>query len=411
MHTKRPRLWGLLGVLLGLSAFQAPAALAAPPQFTHTWSPTTGHTDAFFFDPITTPGMLKLHVESDALGNIELDDTLFVANDTKYSDEAPGHTKFQLTGAHPVLGGKAGDTVWILPADFTEFSPGYNRKQPEVSAANGWSAQTLILNSVAEPSPTARLAIWSSSGTVRFSATGDTTTPQTWNTGNPAHGHMNWGFTQPGLYVLSFTGQITGPAGTLTSTRHLVHFCVIGETGANPATLESVCGISQGGGGGGGGPESSVAITAKLESCGLALSVAANTTSLTGTTTAGGLQTLTGTLPTVSVISCQAQAWSIRGIASDFTSSAGSFSASRLGWTPKAGTEDLGGRAQAGPSVAPGPNPTDGLKVSRVLGVAAGGPAVGTAQFGAALTLSVPLSTPAGAYTSTLTLTAIGGAD
>jgi hypothetical protein len=46
-----------------------------------------------------------------------------------------------------------------------------------------------------------------------------------------------------------------------------------------------------------------------------------------------------------------------------------------------------------------------------VLGVAAGGPAVGTAQFGAALTLSVPLSTPAGAYTSTLTLTAIGGAD
>jgi surface-anchored protein len=421
--------------------------------FPHTWTPQTGHTDAFVFDPIATPGTLSLRIHSDALGVLKPNDTLFLANDTQYSSESPGRTKLSLPGPHPILGGAAGDPVWILPGDFTEYSPGYDRRLPEVTKANSWSAMTLILQAIDAPSPTARFAMWSPSGAVRFLTTGDTTTPQTWTIGDPAHGHMNWGFTEPGLYTLTIVARITGPSGVLTSEPYPYRVCVIGETGHALATLQRVCGVGTPPGtgtptgsgtpvptiarwftpgpsstatpsatsiptGSPGDTESAVApagsnpvaITANIEPCGLGISVPAASTALSGGTLQGGVRTFSGTLPAITVISCQAGDWAVMGVASDFVASNGAtISASRLGWVPTLNLEDRTGGMQAGAPISAGASPADGLGVSRVLGQAQNqGGVAGVASFGAVLTLEAPVSTPPGAYAATLTLSLIG---
>jgi hypothetical protein len=247
---------------------------------------------------------------------------------------------------------------------------------------------------------------------------------------------MNWGFTQPGLYVLSVAGRITGPAGVLTSETYRYRVCVIEESGAAAATLDRVCSVS--------GPSSSpaaasgnarsrqlptprptavgdaaamaggtgaVQLNVEIPPCGLGLRVDAGATTLVGQTLRNGMRSLTGELPPVTVVSCQAEGWTVMGVASEFVGTDGSsFPATWLGWTPSAGAADLAAPVQTGGPIEAGPNPTDGLQVSRVLGgvTPENGVAPGIATFGAELTLSVPISVPPGTYTSTLTLSVIG---
>ncbi|MFC8848013.1 MULTISPECIES: choice-of-anchor M domain-containing protein [unclassified Micromonospora] len=102
--------------------------------------------------------------------------------------------------------------------------------------------------------------------------------------------------------------------------------------------------------------------------------------------------------------------WSASGqIPADFAGPAGaSFSAGYLGWTPRVLAQAAGQDVVAGPEVAPYVvGVGGGLGNSAVLGSAPGGAGRGTAQLGAGLRLSLPTETAAGAYTATLTLTAI----
>jgi surface-anchored protein len=250
MSTKRSTRELLLVSLVSLSLLLPVVSAEAQtaPEFAHVWTPETGHTDGFFFDPVTTPDVLILKVWVDALGQMwEPAETLFVANNTQFSTlDPPYRTMYTLTAPHPILGGQAGDTVWVLPADYTEFSPGYER-EASVTAANGWSNMTLILDALEVPAG-ARFAMWSGSGTVRFTSTA--ATPQTYNIGIPAHGHVNWGFTQTGKYVLTTRGQIThtvdGTPTVLTSVAYQYTFCVIDESGSSADTILRECGINQG---------------------------------------------------------------------------------------------------------------------------------------------------------------------
>lgn len=66
-----------------------------------------------------------------------------------------------------------------------------------------------------------------------------------------------------------------------------------------------------------------------------------------------------------------------------------------------------GAGAVAGAPVQSGFIAGSGLATSRTLGEAAAGHAGGRATLGAALDLRLPLSTPAGDYTGTLTITAV----
>lgn len=95
--------------------------------------------------------------------------------------------------------------------------------------------------------------------------------------------------------------------------------------------------------------------------------------------------------------------WSISGQAGTFTSTGGgSFAGSLLGWTPKV----LAGGASvvAGTDVTSTQSGGTGLGGSRVL---ASSTAAASATVGADLALVIPGGTPAGDYTSTLTITAL----
>jgi hypothetical protein len=109
---------------------------------------------------------------------------------------------------------------------------------------------------------------------------------------------------------------------------------------------------------------------------------------------------------TVTDTRADAPAWTISGAVGDFAAAGGtpSFSGSALGWTPAVSANTVG--AVAGGKVVAGSG--DGLSVSRTLASAAAGHPAGDVTVDAGLDLLVPLDTPAGDYTGTLTLTAVG---
>ena len=128
----------------------------------------------------------------------------------------------------------------------------------------------------------------------------------------------------------------------------------------------------------------------------------------TATATAAGF-TAAGALRTVTVTDTRADtpAWTLTGQVGAFTATGGlRFGGQSLGWAPALTQNSVG--AVAGSTVAPGTGTDDGLAPSRTLVSAAAGHTQGTVAVDAALSLLAPADTPAGAYTATLTLTALG---
>jgi hypothetical protein len=96
-------------------------------------------------------------------------------------------------------------------------------------------------------------------------------------------------------------------------------------------------------------------------------------------------------------------AWSVSGQLADFNN--GALSGKYLGWTPRVLAAGAG--AVAGGAVQPGLTTGNGLKDTAVLASAPDGHEPGSARIGAGLDLRIPATTPAGTYTTTLTLTAL----
>jgi hypothetical protein len=131
------------------------------------------------------------------------------------------------------------------------------------------------------------------------------------------------------------------------------------------------------------------------------LTVGAGTVNLavSGSSASGNLQTVT-----VSDTRNTFPGWSVSGQAAAFVNNTsnppGNIPASNLGWAPSGTVQD----ATLGPAVTAG---SPGLGTAAVLASAAAGHGVGTDALSAALTLNIPATAPAGAYTSNLTLTAV----
>ncbi|MGO1182414.1 MAG: HtaA domain-containing protein [Micrococcaceae bacterium] len=115
---------------------------------------------------------------------------------------------------------------------------------------------------------------------------------------------------------------------------------------------------------------------------------------------AGGFSA-TGSLPNVTVTDTRAESagWELNGKAGEFISTQNTFAASALGWTPSVtggeGTVNPGAAVTAGES---------GLAQSHNLATATD---ASSAIVNASLNLLAPASTPAGDYTSLLTITAV----
>lgn len=122
------------------------------------------------------------------------------------------------------------------------------------------------------------------------------------------------------------------------------------------------------------------------------------------TANAGTHLSATGELDPISVTDTRSTggSWSISGQVSDFSNG---LDGKYLGWSPKVVT--AGGGALAGSIVAPGLTTGDGLTASSLLASAPSGHATGTASVGADLNLQLPVETPAGSYSATLTITAL----
>jgi len=121
--------------------------------------------------------------------------------------------------------------------------------------------------------------------------------------------------------------------------------------------------------------------------------------------TAGPIQTVT-----VTDTRAGAPGWSVSGQVAQFSSGANAINAQNLGWAPNLVSKGdglkvtLGGQVNPANAVEANDTGVLGLKSARTLATATG---LGTAKFGADLTLLAPTSTLAGTYQGVLTLTAI----
>ncbi|MFJ6653426.1 hypothetical protein ACIQLJ_11575 [Microbacterium sp. NPDC091313] len=97
--------------------------------------------------------------------------------------------------------------------------------------------------------------------------------------------------------------------------------------------------------------------------------------------------------------------WSLTAQVSDFSAGGEAVSSKYLGWTPE--VIETAGDAVAGAPVPSGFDSGEGLSVARTLASAATGHERGSSLVGADLELKLPLETPRGTYTATITLTAL----
>jgi hypothetical protein len=138
----------------------------------------------------------------------------------------------------------------------------------------------------------------------------------------------------------------------------------------------------------------------------LSLSVSNTPVNLSApTATANGLES-TGALSPITVSDTRTPTmpgWDLSGQVSNFSAGSNSFSGSDLGWAPQVTTQDTASDVLAGSAITAGTAP--GLTSASPLADAAAGKGSGTTVLGANLDLQVPASTPAGAYSATLTVT------
>jgi hypothetical protein len=239
-------------------------------------------------------------------------------------------------------------------------------------------------------------------GTVEFSTGGqslDSGTPVTLNSGGVASIQSTFNPTAPPqTYPILATFTSTTPASwpSNTGTANLV--VTAAPTNAIPLTV-------------------TVPTTGTLVLTVNAAGVAFGTPTVTST----GLAT-TATIPNGNVQVTDTRnnypGWAVTGQDSAWTGGsplAGTFSGNQLGWQPTSGTTAQG--VAFGPAVIAGTTGTGGLATAQTLAFAPQGlgnyatsgvgNGYGVTNLGASLSLLIPLTAPPGAYTSTVTFTAI----
>ena len=241
---------------------------------------------------------------------------------------------------------------------------------------------------------TATVAPSAATGSVRFQDTvaGSTTTLATVpvSAGTATYATSNLG---TGAHAFSATFVPANPAAYLGS-----------DSAAIPYTIGAFAGVT-----------ASEDITTTVDAGALVISVDNPHVTLPSPVlnVNGDLLTTAGAINPVTLTDTRAgnPGWSVSGQVSDFSDGGThSINGQNLGWTPNvvdksvAQTVTAGSPVAAASGVAPGDPGTAGLKSSRSLATGTG---LGTAHFGADLSLNAPTSTVAGTYTATLTLTAI----
>jgi len=159
-----------------------------------------------------------------------------------------------------------------------------------------------------------------------------------------------------------------------------------------------------------GGGDQSIAVTVPEQAAGELVWSLDGTSSLVDLGVAESLDdrfAATGEIVPIRVLDTRvgSPSWSLTAQVSDFQAGAETISSSYLGWAPEI-RENEGG-AVAGAAIESGFSGGDGLSVSRTLVQANEGHDRGESVTGAGLDLQLPLDTPLGTYSATVTLTAL----
>lgn len=159
----------------------------------------------------------------------------------------PAGLSTTLGGDFPLLGGIAGNSVWVLPntdpypvtAPFLGFST-------EGFDTSPWDAFRFTLGNVQSPTGNGGFAVWtglSLGGINPLLSTVEGTSRDYFDLSGSGHVHYFLGFTEPGLWEIDFTVASTYlPDGTLRSVTETFHFQVVPEP--SPALLPGAGAIS-----------------------------------------------------------------------------------------------------------------------------------------------------------------------
>jgi hypothetical protein len=218
------------------------------------------------------------------------------------------------------------------------------------------------------------------------------------------------GATSLGAPVAVSGGTASKTVSTLATGSHSItaHFAPT-DANAFDASTSSPSTVTVTGGSTSSGTETiNVNIPSPQDAGVFALSVSNTPVSLGTAVQSGSIFEAIGSLSPVTVSEgrdVSKPGWNVSGQVSDFTQGVSVIDGNSLGWTPAITTPNAAGDVVAGAAIAAGANP--GLKQGGTLAGAAAGKGFGTTVLGGGLDLKVPTTTNPGAYSATLTITAI----
>lgn len=189
---------------------------------------------------------VEAHVVSGVVDGVQTDDVEFEASDIKVLVSAD--RQFTATPALSVSGAAAGEPLWILPQSQITGVPYVALASEELTPGDWDTAITFSLGSVTSPSGNGTFSMWANdalgSPVFHFSSSNSGGTNDDNNfLSSFSHDHVNWGFTEPGewLVELSVSGTPAG-APSPVSTSEMLSFNVIPEPATSLlAGLSALC--------------------------------------------------------------------------------------------------------------------------------------------------------------------------
>lgn len=158
---------------------------------------------------------------------LETETLLFHIND-KARVELPNISAYSFLGA-------PGETVWLAPQTQNHdiIWPGFSTEAPELTDQVADDTLKVRLQKVEGPG---RVEVYMADGVGVNRIFSSSEELPDWQIGIPQHTHMNWGFTKPGTYTLTF--QMTGTVAGREQTAQNDYTFVVGEMAAHQQDTE-----------------------------------------------------------------------------------------------------------------------------------------------------------------------------
>lgn len=189
---------------------------------------------------------LEAHVVSGVVNGVQTDDVEFEVSSLTVL--AGADRQFSAMANLPAAGVMTGDSLWILPQSQVAGVPYVALASEELTAGDWSTSITFSLGTVTSPTGTGTFSMWTNDGlgnpTFYFSsADAAATDDNNQFVSSFSHDHVNWGFNEPGEWLVELTAAGThNTLGALTATETL-SFRVIPEPSTSLLASLSILGL------------------------------------------------------------------------------------------------------------------------------------------------------------------------